>query len=212
MKESVIYIKADRNSMVNKKTVHLSDVAKIYSKDEKVAEQIKKLVLLRVKGDKKKNYVFSILKVIELIQTDYPEYFICNVGEYDFIVEYSPVVKEHKVFNVFNVFKILCVCLITFFGSAFTIMSFNEDASVRVIFDKIYQAVIGTSDKDTFLLEISYAIGLPVGSLIFFNHFAKFKITQDPTPLQIQLRLNEQDINQTLVDNADREGKSIDVE
>lgn len=209
MKENAVYIKAGRNTKVDSKTIHLSDVAKIYSKDIQVAERIKKLVLFQVKSEKKKNYVFSILKVIELIQNSFPEYLICNVGEVDFIVEYSPKEKEHKVWKWI---KIGIVCLVTFFGSAFTIMTFNEDASVSEIFDKIYEVTLGEKNTDSYLLEISYAIGLPIGCLVFFNHFANFKLTQDPTPLQIQLRLNEQEINETLVENADREGKSNDVD
>lgn len=209
MKEYAVYIKAERNTKVNLKTVHLSDIAKIYSKDTQIADKIKKLVLFRVKGEKKENYIFSILKVIQIIQEAYPDYLICNVGETDFIVEYSPKVKEHKFLNWL---KIGIVCLVTFFGSAFTIMSFNEDASVDVVFDKIYEFVLGEKDTESYLLEISYAIGLPIGTLVFFNHFAKTKVSEDPTPLQIQLRMNEQEINQTLVENADREGKSIDVD
>lgn len=209
MKEYAVYIKADRNSKVNTKVVHLSDVAAIYSKDTQIASKIKKLVLFRVKEDQKRNYIFSILKVIELIQEAYPEYLICNVGEVDFIVEYVPIVKEYKVLTWT---KVAFVCLVTFFGAAFTIMSFNEDASVEAVFKKIYEFVLGEKDINSHLLEISYAIGLPVGTLVFFNHFTKVKISLDPTPLQVQLRINEQEINQTLIENAEREGKSVDVD
>ena len=209
MNENAIYIKADRNIKVESKTVHVSDIATIYAKDKKISKNVGNLVLYEIKENKKKNYVFSILKVIEIIQKAYPNHLICSLGENDFIVEYSTKTKEHKLFDWI---KIGFVCLIAFFGAAFTIMTFNEDASVTVIFEKIYEAVLNTDKVDIKWLEISYAIGLPIGSLVFFNHFAKFKVTEDPTPLQIQLRLNEQEINQTLVDNAGRDGKSIDVD
>ena len=209
MKENAVYIKAEQNTKVEGKTIRLSDIAKIYSRDKHIEEKIRKLVLYRIKNDKQKNYVFSILTVIELIQNSYPEYLICNVGEADFIVEYSPKAKEHKVWGWI---KVILVCFVAFFGSAFTIMSFNEDASVNDIFKIIYESVLGTKSPNSQLLEISYAIGLPIGTLVFFNHFSKAKISTDPTPLQIQLRLNEKEINQTLVDNAGREGKTIDVD
>lgn len=209
MKEHAIYIKVDQNTQVDKKEVQLSDVAKIYSKDTEVVEKIKQLVIFRIKENKKKNYVFSILKVFELIQEAYPEYLLCNIGEVDFIVEYIGKKKENKVLTWL---KVVFVCLVTFFGSAFTIMSFNEDASVATVFENIYKSLLGDTNKGYYLLEISYAIGLPIGSLVFFNHFAKWKVSVDPTPLQIQLRLNEKEINQTMIENADREGKSIDVD
>lgn len=209
MKEHAIYIKVDQNTQVDKKEILLSDVAKIYSKDTEVVEKIKQLVIFRIKENKKKNYVFSILKIFEIIQEAYPEYLLCNIGEVDFIVEYTGQKKENKVLTWV---KVVFVCLVTFFGSAFTIMSFNEDASVATVFENIYKSILGDTNKGHYLLEISYAIGLPIGSLVFFNHFAKWKVSVDPTPLQIQLRLNEKEINQTMIENADREGKSIDVD
>lgn len=209
MKDCAVYIKADRNSQLDTKVVHLSDVAKIYSKDTKVADKIKKLVLYRIKDDKKQNYVFSILSAIQVIQEAYPDYLICSVGEPDFIVEYVPKVKEKKWLSWL---KITIVCLVTFFGSAFTIMSFNEDAGVVSVFEKINKAVLGDKNPDGWLLEISYAVGLPIGSLVFFNHFTKAKVSTDPTPLQIQLRLNEKEIDETFIENADREGNTIDVD
>lgn len=209
MKEHAIYIKADQNTQVDRKVIYISDVVKIYSKDTKIVDKINRLVFYRVKEDKKMNYVFSILKVFEIIQEAYPDYLLCNVGETDLIVEYTPKKKENVCWTWI---KVVFVCAVTFFGAAFTIMSFNEDASVATVFEKIYEFVIGDYKKSYYLLEVSYAIGLPIGSLVFFNHFAKWKVSVDPTPLQIQLRIHEKDINQTLIDNAEREGKQIDVD
>ena len=37
-------------------------------------------------------------------------------------------------------------------------------------------------------IEICYAIGMPVGIIIFYNHIGKKKITQDPTPIEVEMR------------------------
>jgi stage V sporulation protein AA len=39
----------------------------------------------------------------------------------------------------------------------------------------------------------------------------KKKIDSDPTPLQIQMRQYEKDVNTTVIENASREGKKEDV-
>jgi stage V sporulation protein AA len=70
---------------------------------------------------------------------------------------------------------------------------------------------MGTKQVKGSLLEISYAVGLPLGIIIFFNHFSKMKAGKDPTPMQVQLRLYEADLDETLIENKSREGKSIDV-
>ena len=60
-------------------------------------------------------------------------------------------------------------------------------------------------------LEVSYCIGLGLGIVIFFNHVGRKKITPDPTPIQVEMRKYETDIDTTFIENAGRKGHSIDV-
>ena len=50
------------------------------------------------------------------------------------------------------------------------------------------------------------------GILIFFNHFGKKRFTVDPTPMEVQMRLYENDIQTTLVEDYARKGEEIDVD
>ena len=61
-------------------------------------------------------------------------------------------------------------------------------------------------------LEISYCIGVTVGILVFFNHVGKKKLTPDPTPIQVQLRKYEQDVDTTFIENSGRGGTEVDVD
>ena len=40
--------------------------------------------------------------------------------------------------------------------------------------------------------------------LLFFNHFGHLKLSDDPTPMQVQMRTYEDDVNQTLIEQAER--------
>ena len=42
-------------------------------------------------------------------------------------------------------------------------------------------------------------------------NFSKLKIDSDPTPLQVELRLYEKDVNEAIIENAGKEGKKKDV-
>ena len=152
--------------------------------------------------------VFSVLKIIELIHEEYPNVDISNEGESDFIVEYIPNPRKPKLLNAI---KTAVLCVIIFFGSAFTIMAFNNDIGVTEVFSKFYFQVMGTAPEGVTELEICYCIGLGLGILIFFNHVGKKKITHDPTPIQVEMRKYETDIDTTFIDNAGRKGHSIDV-
>jgi stage V sporulation protein AA len=208
MKNNTIYIKVDKNNMVHNKKVYMEDIAKIYSDDKRMANNLKHQIILTVKEDKKVNYIVSILKLVEFIVTLYPDADVVNLGEKDFIIHYEPPKKTIKILEYA---KVLVVSLMVFFGSAFTIMTFNTDVNVKEVFDLIYKFVMGNAKEGGSILEISYAIGLPLGIMVFFNHFSKVELGKDPTPLQVQMRLYEENLDKTLIENSNREGNTIDV-
>ena len=57
------------------------------------------------------------------------------------------------------------------------------------------------------VLEISYSIGIGLGVVLYFNHFGRRKFTQDPTPLEVEMRVYEDDIDTTIIEQNDRSGK-----
>ena len=97
------------------------------------------------------------------------------------------------------------------FGAAFAIMTFNNDANVLDVFRKIYEITTGQASDGTTPLEVGYSIGLPVGILLFFNHFTSWKFSLDPTPLEVEMRLYEENVNKTLIQNEERKEDDIDV-
>ena len=91
-------------------------------------------------------------------------------------------------------------------------MSFNNDISITKMFGQIYRLVIGEESSGFTVLEISYSIGISVGILVFFNHFGKKRFSVDPTPMEVEMRLYENDIESTLVDIYSRKGEEQDVD
>ena len=58
---------------------------------------------------------------------------------------------------------------------------------------------------------MSYAIGLPLGILVFYNHINRRKIKDDPAPIQVEMCTYEEQVNKAMIKLASREGKSIDA-
>mgnify|MGYP000681778882 CR=1 FL=1 len=208
-----LYLKIGKNIVVTDRRVTLGDVAKMECTDQAALRQIrqKKLYSFRAEDEQKKKntlVVFSVLKVIELIHEDYPNLDISNEGEKDFIIEYIPNPEKPKWINAL---KTVALCVVIFFGAAFTIMAFNNDVSVGDVFSKFYRQVMGKESSGVTELEICYSIGLAIGITLFFNHVGSKKITPDPTPMQVEMRKYEKDIDTTFIENAERKGHSIDV-
>ena len=53
-------------------------------------------------------------------------------------------------------------------------------------------------------MEITYSLGVALGMLIFFNHSGGKTITEDPTPIQVAMRNYEKDVDNALVETAER--------
>lgn len=208
MKSNMIYLKAEQSTKVNSKNVEIQDIATVFCADSGILQAIQKLKVFQVPKDvqKEKKYPFSILYIIEIIQQKFPEVEIYNIGAAELVICYVPPKKKNKFLDYS---KVVIVCLLIFFGSAFTIMTFNEDASLREIFKLLYKI----ADKDLLekrkLLEISYSVGIPIGTIVFFNHFSRFKMDDDPTPLQVQMRLYEGDEMTTIIENSSREKRIV---
>lgn len=210
----MLYLKIDKNTIVTDRHVTLGDIAKMECSNQAIVRQLKQKRIysfqdaMDTKRQKNEMQVFSVLKVIELIHEEYPGVDVTNEGESDFIIEYVP--NPHKP-KWLNAVKTVALCVIIFFGSAFTIMAFNNDISITDVFSKFYLQIMGTSSNGVTELEICYSIGLAIGITVFFNHIGHKKITPDPTPIQVEMRKYENDIDTAFIENAERKGHSVDV-
>ncbi len=55
------------------------------------------------------------------------------------------------------------------------------------------------------LLIISYAAGIAIGIMSFFNHFGRKKLTDDPTPVQVEFVAYKKQIDDAVVDELENQ-------
>ena len=134
MKSGVVYIKLPQNAQVVNRKILLQDVAEIYTADAEMGKKIGDIILYTVGGDKNQKLIFSVMKVIHLIQKEFPGIEVENIGESDFVVEYKMPLTPKKAMEYT---KLVLLSLIVFIGAAFTIMTFNTDVSVGEVFDNL---------------------------------------------------------------------------
>ena len=202
-----LYIKFNKNIHVSNTTILLGDVAKIYCYDTTISKNVGNIILKKVPNITNIKYIYSIMYIIDIITKQYPELEIINLGESDFIIEYQ---EQKNTSLILEYTKVFLISLIVFFGSGFTIMTFNSDVDVANLFDKIYKILLGTKSGHN-VLEISYSIGIGLGIILFFNHFSKKKLEKELTPIQIEMRTYENEINDAFLKDREREGKTHDI-
>lgn len=206
-----VYIKADRNVEVTKPEVTLGDVLKIECSNPNMVPKLNTLKLLKFHHTDKKHQnrtAVSILRVIQCIHEQYPNIDVQNMGETDFIVTYE---EQQTAGGAVHYMKAAVVVVISFIGATFSIMAFNNDVDTTKMFSQIYELLTGNKSDGFTILELTYCIGLVIGILTFFNHFGKKKFSVDPTPMEVEMRLYENDIQSTLIETYSRKEKELDV-
>ena len=204
----ILYIKGSRDVEVTKPDVTLGDLLSMESTDKLMLAKVRTLKIVRFKKSGRQRCVVSLLKIIACIHGEFPQADIQNLGETDIIVTYED--QKTPAF-AWHIIKTVFVAAVTFFGAAFSIMAFNNDVDVTKLFGQIYELMTGQETNGYTVFEIAYSVGVTAGILIFFNHFGKKRFTVDPTPMEIQMRLYENDIQTTLIENSERRGEEIDV-
>ena len=184
-----VYLKLNQITEIHRKDVALKDVAEVYCEDKNIQNKCSAMKVKHITGDRKHRYVMSALEVIEKLEQLDSAIQVNNVGEVDFIIAYQPPTPPMYAWQWA---KTLFVCAVCFCGAA-------------------YRLVMGQESNGFTVLEIGYSIGLALGIVIFFNHVAAFKLNTDPTPLEVEMRLYEDNISKTLIAENGRKESKIDV-
>jgi len=204
-----LYLNISQNVEVNTRDVTLDTIAKLTSSEKSVVARLKTMKIIKIKDKKFGRYIVSVLAIIEKIHEIYPTLEIVNIGEPEFVLTFRDKEKENKIFNAA---KIVFVCISAFFGAALSIMTFNNDVGINELFAKIYEEFTNQKSNGFTVLEVSYSIGIAIGIIGFFNHFFGRNLSTDPTPLEVEMKIYEKDINTMLIDSCSREESIIDVD
>lgn len=207
MSSTTVYMKVPQVKEVYETDVYLGKIAEIHCQDKAAEVKAKAVKVTTFKEGKKAAFVGSVMDLVEKVEQTGNGVQVNNIGEADFVVTYKPPGAPMKVWEWL---KTIGVAAVSFCGAAFAIMTFNNDANVTDVFGKLYQLTMGAEANGPTILEFSYSAGLALGILLFFNHFASWKITVDPTPIEVEMRLYEENLNKALIKNGGRKESGID--
>lgn len=228
MASVTVYLKCERNVESQNEDIFLKDIASVQCADPQVLAKCKAIKVHhfgeegRVPGEKpgkqgrstwkkeghQQRCVVSVLKIIAMMEAACPGISVQSVGEGDVVLERIRVPK-YKGWKQWG--KVALVCLVSFFGTGFTIIAFHNDVGINEVFAEIYRIAMGREPDGLNVLEIAYSLGLAMGIIVFFNHIGGRRITKDPTPIEVSMRNYEEDVNKALVDTASRENKEVDA-
>lgn len=239
MSMPVLYMKLERDFRSEHEDVYVKDCASVYCEDKLLQAKAVNVKLHHFQKDKPL-LVMDVTYIIRNITNAIPGVQINSLGETDVILECTKFQtaknrqmlkkrekeenkenntqdkKSKKIHtekkNMQRRIQITVVAFISFIGSMYTIMAYHNDVGIRQIFARTCKIVMGNEKEGILVLEIAYSIGLGLGIIYFYNHIWNRRLTKDPTPIEVEMKQYERDVDSAIVDNADREGMEIDVD
>ena len=138
MPNVTVYLKCDRNVEVQSPDVFMTDMGSLRCSDPVTAAKLKSLKVHHFGKEDTKRCVISTLKLVELMENTCPDINVQIVGEPDVLVEWISV-NRHVGWQQW--LKAALVCLVSFFGTAFTIMAYHNDVGINDVFTEVYKMV-----------------------------------------------------------------------
>ena len=200
----ILYIQTEKNVEVHSPQVCLGDVAKLACSDQKILDRNLVRRVMNIPDQAQGRYVVSAVDIVRAVAREEKNLDVTHIGEANVIVTYK---KPAKAGRWKEYIKTVFVCILSFFGAAFSIMTFNNDVDIQTLFPRLYFQLTGIVPEGWTLLEFCYSLGIGIGVIFFFNHFGHGKITRDPSPIEVQMRTYEEDVDKTLIADKNRKEK-----
>lgn len=206
----MLYLLADDHIEAQQYPLTMGDLCEIVGTDRQVADFVKKLSVACLKPQTSGRSVISVLMLVDEITAKVEENFTdmqcqCQLlGAEQLIVEWHGRKRESRWQTIL---KILFVSLVILAGSAFTIMTYDQDVDVAGVFARIYILLTGTIPEQPGILEAAYSLGVALGILLFFNPFSFSIQRKEPSPIEIEMEKYESDIRDTIVKIFNRQNQ-----
>lgn len=188
-----VYIQMKKRVRLPKgEPIYLGQVAHLLAPDDE--QQWKYLPVGRFSPGNRPVMMVEWMDVARVVKERQPDWDIRQVGPSYTLVEALPSSERSRMVWA------LLVWLLLFIGSGLAIMNFHADVSMLKVHQRMYYLLTGTEIERPLILQIPYSLGIGLGMAIFFNHLWKRKFNDEPTPLELEMFLYQENIDQFVVD------------
>ncbi|TXK83510.1 stage V sporulation protein AA [Paenibacillus sp. N3.4] len=188
-----LYIRLRRRARIRKgSVVHLCHIAQIIVEPE-YEESLKKLIIHQPRQEDGNRVLIDMMLIVRKVKQAYPELQIEHFGEPHVLIEIFTNNKKASPI------LIGLVWLLLFIGSGLAIMNFHADVSMLQVHQRIYELMTGKKVERPLFLQIPYSLGIGVGMVIFFNHLFKKKFNEEPSPLEVEMFMYQENLNHYVI-------------
>ena len=175
-------------------SIKVRDIADITANDPCIAGEINVYTLTDSNWN---TIILSANDVIRQIHKRYPNNGIHLLG----VVENVIVQKQTKQAKT-SLILVVIAWVILFLGAGLTIVNFHEDVSMKEVHQNLHYYFTGEQSEHPYWLQIPYSIGIGLGMTVFFNHLFRKKINNEPSPLEVEMFLYQDNVDKYTAKNT----------
>ena len=185
-----LYIRLRKRVRIDKgSAIYLGQVADLFAQPQ-AEEKLKRIALYRPSEIDGNLVLIDMMQIVKKVKEVWPQVTIEHFGEPQTIVEIRTQTRPvHWI-------VLLAAWILLFVGSGLAIMNFHTDVSMPEVHRKLYTMITGKQDDHPLVLQIPYSIGIGVGMVLFFNRLFKKKFNEEPTPLDVEMFMYEENVRQ----------------
>lgn len=182
----------DRN-----RAIALKDLISIIAEEENKVKI--EAIEFDLKESVKDSHLISMLSIIALIKDKYPTLLITVLGEPEVLVNFG---AKNEKRDKLRILRLLVVTFLLFVGSITAIINFHADVDMKSAHTTLYYLFTGIKTERPLLLQIPYSLGIGAGMSIFFNHFFRKRLNNEPSPLELEMYLYQQNMDSYIKDHS----------
>lgn len=202
---SVLYLRLKRRIYIRSgHTVTLGQVSRLTTEDEELERQLKELALYKHRESDGNRVVIDLLQIVKSIRRSFPDVSVEAYGDPQVLlmVADKPVGPRYAVLAL--------AWLLLFFGAGLAIMNFHTDVSMKEVHIRIVELITGKKTEHPLWFQIPYSLGVGLGMVLFFNHLFRKRFNEEPNPLEVELFMYQENVNDYVI--ADEMRKKADYD
>ncbi len=193
-----IYVQLNEKIVIeDNETLQLKELIEIIA-DEGIKSKIEEMPFDLNGRQKGSSYIVPAISIVQILKTEFPHHTILAMGSPEILIN---IKDEPKDVDKYQYIRLAFVCFLLFIGSITAIINFHSDVDMKQAHQTLYHIITGKESESPLLLQIPYSLGIGAGMSIFFNHIFKKRINNEPSPLEVEMYLYQQNMDAYLKDH-----------
>lgn len=145
--------------------------------------------------------VLDVMDIMQKVVRHNPQLQIEALGNEEIILEVKQKGRSPSRIALFLVWMVL------FVGSGLAIMNFHTDVSMLEVHQRIHYLITGETTERPLWIQIPYSFGIGLGMVLFFNHVFRRRFNEEPTPLEVEMNLYQENVDQYIKQHEHSKGR-----